>query len=169
MSGSILDDVVNVTPPTARSFGFWGVHGFAGVLVGDGPVSGEARQTVVGVQAVIPFEGELSFGLAYAMGDVSGNNPTGVGSLTWEGIAEVVSTRTFERRPGTVEVIIADLTLDPLRGSVNVEVDDFRVGPAEWSNVEITNGAFPVRLGRGSGLPGRQSARPGPQGDLRRL
>ena len=142
VSSSILDDVVNVTPPSARSYGFWGVHGFAGVVIGDGPVSGDARQEALGVQATIPFDGELSFGLAFAMGDVSGTNPTGVGSLTWRGIVEVASTRTFERRPGMVEVIIADLTQDPLYVSVNVEVDDFRVGPPEWSNVGLTAGHF---------------------------
>ena len=140
ISRSILDDVVNVTPPNARSFGFWGIHGFAGVLIADGPVSGEARQEALGVQASIPFEGELSFAMAFAMGDVTGTDPTGVGSVTWEGIAEVASTRTFERRPGTVEVIIADLARP--RASVNVEVDGFRIGPAEWSNVEIADGRF---------------------------
>ena len=94
------------------------------------------------MQASIPFDGQLSFGLAFAMGDVSGTNPRGVGSLTWEGIVEVVSTRTFERRPGTVNLIVADLTQDPLHVSVNVEVDDFRVGPPEWSSVEMVDGHF---------------------------
>ena len=142
VSGSLPDDLVNVTLPNARTYGFWGARGFAGVLIGDGPVSGEARKVVLGGEGTDPFEGELSFGLAFAMGQVSGTNPVGVGSLTWGGIVEAVSTRTFERRSGTVEVIIADLNQDPLRVSVNVEVADDRVGPPEWSNVEITGGSF---------------------------
>lgn len=143
ISGSLPEDIVDLTSPSSTAFGFWGVHGFAGVVIGDGPVSGRVRETLVGVETTIPFDGVLSFALAYAMGDVTGMNPTGVGSLTWEGVAEVASARTFERRTGTVNVIIADLTQAPLRASVNiVDIDGFRVGPAEWSNVEITNGHF---------------------------
>ena len=138
VSGSLPDKYINVTLPDARSYGFWGMHGFAGVVIGDGPVSGEELDG----QDTHPIEGKFSFGLAFAMGSVSGTNPRGVGSLTWDGIVEAVSTRTFERRPGTVEVIIADLTQDPLHVSVNVEVDDSRVGPPEWSNVEMAGGHF---------------------------
>ena len=142
VTGSILSDAINVTPPAARSFGFWGVHGFAGVVIGDGPFSGEAQNQTLNVQTTTPFQGELSFALGYAMGDVTGTNPSGVGSLTWDGIAEVVSTRTFERSPGTVRVVIQDLTQAPLHAGVNIDTDGFRIGPAEWSNMEVTGGRF---------------------------
>ena len=58
----------------------------------------------------MPFTGHLSYALAYDMGDTSGTNPTGTGAATWEGIAEAVSLRTFERRLGTATLVIADFS-----------------------------------------------------------
>ena len=74
------------------------------------------------------------------MGDTSGANPTGTGAATWEGIAEAVSLRTFERRLGTASLVIADLS-DP-RVSIDIDVDGFAVNPPEWANLPLTNGGF---------------------------
>ena len=140
VSSSILDDTFTVTPPTATAFGAWGEHGFAGVVVANGPLAGEARQTVLEAETTVPFTGHLSYALAYVMGDTSGANPTGTGVATWEGIAEAVSLRTFERRIGTATLVIADLTAP--RVSVDIDVDNFAINPPEWANLPLTNGGF---------------------------
>ena len=101
VSGLILDDTATFTPPTATAFGAWGEHGFAGVVIGNGSLTGQGRQTgLLGVQTTVPFTGHLSYALAYVMGNTTGTNPSGVGVATWEGIAEAASLRTFERRLG---------------------------------------------------------------------
>ena len=140
VSRVILDDAFTATPPAATAFGAWGEQGFAGVIVGTGELTGEARPTVNGAQATVEFTGELSYALAFAMGDTSGNNPMGTGVATWEGVAEAVSLRTFERRLGTATLVIADLA-DP-HVSVDIDVDGFSVNPPEWANMPLTNGGF---------------------------
>ena len=142
VSGFILDDAATLTPPTATNFGFWGDHGFAAVAIGDGPLAGQTRQTALNVETIVPFTGHLSYALAYAIGDATGSNPLGIGGATWEGIAEAVSLRTFERRPGTVTVIIADLS-NP-RANVNISVEEFSITPTDWASVLLANGGFSV-------------------------
>ena len=140
ISGLILDDTAAFTPPTATAFGAWGKHGFAGVVIGNGSLTGQARQTVVGVQTTVPFEGRISYAFAYVMGDATGTNPTGTGVATWEGIAEAASPRTFERRQGTATLVISDLS-DP-RVSVDIDVDGFAINSSDWVNLPLTNGFF---------------------------
>ena len=140
VSSSILDDTFAVTPPTATAVGAWGEHGFAGVVIGNGPLAGQGRQTVLGVETTVPFTGHLSYAFAYVMGDTTGTNPTGTGVATWEGIAEAASLRTFERRQGTATLVIADLS-DP-RVSVDIDVDGFAINPAGWANLPLANGGF---------------------------
>ena len=140
VSGLILDDTATFTPPIATAFGVWGEHGFAGIVIGNGSLTGEARQTVVGVQTTVPFEGRISYALAYVMGNTTGRNPSGVGVATWEGIAEAASLRTFERRQGTATLVIADLS-DP-RLSVDIDVDGFAINSSDWANLPLTNGSF---------------------------
>ena len=70
------------------SYGFWGQHGFAALEIGSGPLSGEVDGTA--------FSGDFSFARAYAVGEVSGTNPTGAGSATWRGIAEASPAGTYE-------------------------------------------------------------------------
>ena len=149
-----MGDVVNVISPSATSFGFWGAHGFAGAVIGAGALSGEARPTALGVQTTIPFEGDLSFALAFATGDVTSRNPTGIGNATWEGIVEAASTRTFERRPGTVQLLIANLSQP--NASVEIKVD----GVPGRSHGMVRRAAHQWRLhlryGYGWQFPGRE-------------
>ena len=140
VSGLILDDTATFTPPTATAFGAWGEYGFAGVVIGNGSLTGQARQTVVGVQTTVPFEGRIGYAFAYVMGNTTGTNPSGVGVATWEGIAEAAALRTFERRLGTATLVIADLS-DP-RLSVDIDVDGFAINLPGWANLLLTNGGF---------------------------
>ena len=61
-----------------------------------------------------PFSGNAHAGMAQALGEVSGSNPGGSGSAEWAGIAEAVSTRSFQRQMGTSTLRISDLS-DPRR------------------------------------------------------
>ena len=88
----------------------------------------------------MPFSGHLNYALAFAMGDTSGTSPMGTGVATWEGVAEAVSLRTFERRLGTGTLVIANL-VDP-RVSVDIDVDGFAINPPEWANLPLPNGGF---------------------------
>ena len=140
VSGLILDDTATFTPPTATAFGAWGEHGFAGVVIGNGSLTGQGRQTGFGVQTTVPFTGHLSYAFAYVMGNTTGTNPSGVGVATWEGIAEAASLRTFERRQGTATLVIADLSNPRL--SVDIDVDGFAINSSDWANLPLTDGSF---------------------------
>ena len=142
VSGLILDDTATFTPPTATAFGAWGEHGFAGIVIGNGSLTGQFRQTVVNVQTTVPFEGRISYAFAYVMGDTTGTNPRGVGVATWEGIAEAASLRTFERRQGTATLVIADLSDPDPHVSVDIDVDGFAINPAGWASLPLANGGF---------------------------
>ena len=140
VSGLILDDTFTVTPPTATAYGAWGEQGFAGVVIGDGPLAGQVRQTLRMAETTVSFTGHLSYAFAYVMGNTTGTNPSGVGIATWEGIAEAASLRTFERRQGTATLVIADLS-DP-RLSVDIDVDGFAINSSDWANLPLANGGF---------------------------
>ena len=140
VSNIVLDEGFTATPPTATAFGAWGEQGFAGVIVGTGELNGEALPTVNGAQTRVDFTGELSYALAFAMGDTSGTNPMGTGVATWEGVVEAVSLITYEHRLGTATLVIADL-VNP-RVSVDIDVDGSSVNPPEWANLPLTNGGF---------------------------
>lgn len=114
--------------PIALSYGFWGLHGFAAVEIGDGPLSGRIQG--------VSFRGDASRAAAYVLGDASGTNPTGTGSATWSGIAEAGSTRTFQRRQGTATVTIADLSRP------SVDVAGFPIGSSAWSDMPLVSGGF---------------------------
>ena len=72
------------------------------------------------------------------MGDTSGTNPTDTSVATYEGIAEALPRRTFERRPGTVTLVIADLNAP----RVSVDMDGFAINPPKWANLPFTNGGI---------------------------
>ena len=167
VSNIILDDAFTATPPTATAFGAWGEQGFAGVIVGSGAMTGEARPTVNGTQTTVPFTGHLNYALAFTMGDTSGTSPMGTGVATWEGVAEAVSLITFERRLGTATHVIANL-VDP-HVSVDIDVDGFAVNPPEWANLPLANGGFTFGDTCGRQLRGGQLPRDGPRGSLRRV
>ena len=138
VSESIPGATVTVTP-TATSYGLWGDYGLAAVDIGDGPLSGRYEG--------VPFQGDLSITTAYTVGDVTGTNPAGVGSATWRGVAEAASTRTFERRQGTVTLRILDLSQP--RVSADVDVEGYAIGSPAWEDMPLYGGRF------GTGTAGR--------------
>ncbi len=118
----------------ATSYGFWGEHGFAAVALGAGPLSAEIEGTA--------FSGDFSLAQAYAMGDATGMDPTGMGSATWTGIAEAAATGTFERLRGTATVTIADLSQP--RVGIAIDVAGHDIGAPGWADMPLTNGRFSV-------------------------
>ena len=124
-------------------YGFWSEYGFAAVEIGKGTMSGEVTPDQA---QPVAFTGELSWALAYVFGNASGTNPTGLGSATWNGIAEAASTDTFERRSGTATVMIADLSQP--RVGVAIDIAGSSIGSAAWSDMTLTSGGF------ASGTPG---------------
>ena len=143
VSDFILNDEATLRAPTATTFGIWSEHGFAAVTIGEGPLSGEVRQEVLGVETTVPFTGELGFAMAYAGGNAANSNPedTGTtGSATWEGIVQAASVRNFNRREGTVRISIEDFS-DPSDLLAEVAIDLEGYSPI-WEDVPVANGGF---------------------------
>ena len=143
VSDLILNDAATLRAPTATTFGIWGEHGFAAVTIGDGSLSGEVRQEVLGVETTVPFVGELGFAMAYAGGSAANSNPEDVGttgSATWEGVVQAASVRNFNRREGTVRISIDDFS-DPsdLLADVTIDVEGYS---PKWDDVPVTGGGF---------------------------
>ena len=114
-------------------YGFWGQHGFAALEVGSGPLSGETEGT--------SFTGQVSWATAYVLSaDVTGTNPTGAGSATWNGIAEAASLGTFQRLAGTATLTVADLSQP--RVGVAIDLAGSQIGAAAWADMALTNGGF---------------------------
>lgn len=128
---SRLGDVTVTAAPEVESYGFWGVHGYAVVLIADGGLKG-----LIGD---VPFTGHFALASAYALGEVSGTNPADPGSATWTGIAEAVSRDTFKRHAGTATVTIADLSRP--RVGVAIEVPGQSIG-ARWADMPLNDGSF---------------------------
>ena len=118
--------------PEAMSWGLWGEHGFAAVVLTRGPLSAELGEDALA--------GDFASATAYALGAVSGSNPEGKGSATWRGIAEAVSTATFERFRGTATVTITDLSLP--RVGVAIDVPGREIGAPGWADMALTDGRF---------------------------
>ena len=137
---------VSVTSaPAAESYGIWGEHGYAAVTIVAGPWSGQVEGT--------PFRGDFDYAGAFAVGDVAGTNPVGMGSATWTGIAVAASTHTFKRRQGTATVTMADLSpsrsRSSLRVGVEIDVSGYAIGTPEWADMRLRNGSFTTgRAGR---------------------
>ena len=125
-------DVTLTSGPTVNGYGFWGEHGYAAVTTGAGPLSGRIEG--------VPFTGDFAGATAYAVGDASGTNPAGMGSATWQGIAEAASTGTFERHQGTATVTIADLSRP--RVGVAIDVPGHDIGAPGWADMALTDGRF---------------------------
>ena len=124
--------VTATADPSLLSYGFWGMHGFAALEVGAGPLTGEVDGTA--------FTGDFSLARAYAVGAVSGSNPVGQGGAVWRGIAEASPTGAFVRLTGTATVRIADLSRP--RVGVAIEVPGHDIGAPGWANMPLVNGSF---------------------------
>ena len=77
---------------------------------------------------------------AFAAGEATGTNPTGMGSATWSGIAEAASTSTFQRREGIATVTIAELSRP--RVGVEINVPGFAIDSSTWTGIPLTNGHY---------------------------
>ena len=121
------------------AYGLWGEHGAAAVAL----ITGSFSVQVEGESA----SGKLAAATAFAFGNDSGTNPSGLGSATWEGIAEGASTRTYERRPGTATVTIADLSRP--RVGVAVDLAGHSIAPESWADMPLAAGRY------GTGAVGR--------------
>lgn len=127
-----VEEVTITSAPTVFSYGFWGEHGFGGVLVADGSIAGSIQGT--------PFTGDFGSAQAFAGGDAAGTNPTGMGSATWRGITEAASTSDFERHQGTATITIADLSRP--RVGVDIELSGQDIGAPAWADVPLLDGRF---------------------------
>ena len=127
-----IPDITITASPSLDSYGFWGEYGFASVEVGDGPWSGRVEGN--------RFHGDISIATSYAVGDVTGTNPTGIGSARWRGIAEAASTRTFQLRQGTATITIQELSRPGV--SVEIDVTGYAIGAPAWADMPLYNGRF---------------------------
>ena len=118
--------------PAATSWGVWGAHGSAVLVLSAGPLT--AR---VGGDA---FTGTFSSAVAWALGDAAGSNPAGLGSALWRGVVEAASTAAFGRLAGTATVSIADLSRP--RVGVAIEVPGHAIGAPGWADMALSNGRF---------------------------
>ena len=124
--------------PEVQVYGFWGEHGMAGLGLADGPYAGQVNADPFD----IPFDGHMKVAIPFALGDVSGTNPSGTGSATWTGIAEAVSPRTFMRREGTAALTIADLSLPQPTVSVAIDIDEEPIDKPGWTDMPLAGGHF---------------------------
>ncbi len=144
--GEITERLPDITVTAeAKSYGFWGEHGFAAVTLAVGPLSGRIDGGA--------FGGNFSLATAWAAGDATGTNPGGVGGATWTGIAEAVETDDFTRLRGTARVSIADLSQP--RVTVAIDVPDHEIGAPDWDAMPLSAGRFTAGTpGRGDWLRG---------------
>ena len=118
--------------PSYDTYGVWGQYGALHLQVIDGPMAGESQG--------FPFTGDLGYAVAFVLCNATGTNPQGTGSATWSGVAEAVSTSTFQRRQGTATLTIADLSRP--RVGVDVDIPGFAIGSPRWSDIPLTDGRF---------------------------
>ena len=104
----------------------------AALTLGTGRLSGEAEGAA--------FTGQFGIASAYAAGDASGSNPTGMGSATWRGLAEAARKDTLERLRGTATVTIADLAQP--RVGVSIDVPGHAIGAPGWADMALDEGRF---------------------------
>lgn len=127
-----LPDLAVTASPEVTSYGFWGVHGFAALTLGAGPLAAQIEGTA--------YNGDFSMAQAYVAGDAAGTNPAGMGSATWTGIAEASPTGTFERLTGTATVTITDLSRP--RVGVAIDVPGHDIGTPGWADMPLAGGGF---------------------------
>ena len=130
--GVLLPGVTITEIPVAFGYGVWGEHGMAGLALADGPFSGQVND--------IPFGGDMKVAIPFVLGDVAGTDPDGDGGAIWTGIAEVVSTRSFRRREGTVTLTIPVLSQPTV--SVGIAIDENPIGKPGWMGLPLVDGRF---------------------------
>ena len=135
-----LEDPALTVIPRLELFGAWGEHGAAAVMLMTGSIRGEYEG--------IPFRGNLQFATHIVLGTATKtDDPTGLGSATWRGVAEAVSTTTFARSAGTASITIPDLS-NPLVNA-SIALDGREIGA--WMAMPLHQGQYE------SGQPGSGS------------
>ena len=127
--------------PEGTNYGLWGDYGYAAAVLRAGPVSG--RLEIVSVEGDIehsPIEGEYAVVTAFAFGDTTEANPSGIGSATWRGIAEATSISTLERVQGSAEISVPNLSSPRVR--LEVVILNESIGSGKWSEVMLLQGHY---------------------------
>ena len=130
--------VIITSLPKATSYGVWGEHGAVFVEVMDTEVS--VRDSILDDANM--GNGRLRLVLPSATIHSEGENPAGMGSATWNGVANAVAVGTLERREGTVSLTVPDLSVPTISASVDVEGYD--IGSPLWSGMALEKGMFSV-------------------------
>ena len=130
----IVDDDNITARVDAVSYGMWGQHGYAEVVIIDAPFSGQIEEH--------RFTGDIDFVSAKVIGNSSGTNPVGAGKATWSGHVEAAAIRSFERRTGTVYLEIANLARPYV--DVDVRIGGRSIGSSDWKDIPLNQGKFEV-------------------------
>ena len=125
-----VPEVTVTSFPEATEYGVWGEHGYAAATLLDGSFRGRLQGA--------SFSGEIKAVASAAYGDAIGTNPTGVGSATWRGVAEGISSRFFDRRTGTATISIPDLS-NPRVNAV-IEFGGREIG--SWTDISLSRGRY---------------------------
>ncbi len=124
----ISDNEIATAAGSATSWGLWGQHGYAAVEL----VTGSVQEALI--------SGRISGALGYAFGQRNPTNPGGTGSATWEGPAEVISTRTFTRSQGKAILTIPDLARSRIGAEIEVAGND--ISKPSWKDMALSQGRF---------------------------
>ena len=125
--------VPGLESPDGTVFGVWGEHGYSSVSLLDGESS-------ISLPNAPAITGESSIAASMMIGDSSGTNPTGLGSATWRGPAEVASKSTFVRQAGSATIEIPNLSNPSV--NVDVTVGGRSIAPSSWDSVPVSQGLF---------------------------
>ena len=121
---------------TGSGYGLWAKYGFASTFIADVELSweedGDSYQATV----------DVAFSLA--AGNATGSNPADMGSATWRGISEAVSTASFERRYGTATIRIPDLAQPSV--DVDITVAGRQIGSASWGSIALRDGRYEIGI-----------------------
>ena len=127
-STKISDDEIATSAGSATSYGLWGKYGYAAV------------ELAVGSLQEGSISARISGALAYAFGNRNPTNPEGTGSATWEGVAEVASTRTFTRSQGKATLTIPDLARPRIGAAIELAGSD--ISKPSWKDMPLSQGGF---------------------------
>jgi hypothetical protein len=90
----------------------------------------------------VEFSGDIKNTSAFVLGSPTWSSPAGVGSATWRGPAEAISVSSYQRRPGTATITMADLSVPEI--DVDVAIGGRQIGSAAWDNISLDRGWFGV-------------------------
>ena len=125
-----LDSTATRLPP-GYEYGIWGRHGYAAVVVADGPV--EARSDGITVK------GHVAVSLTAVLGQHHGTTlPRADHSVRWNGPARAVSNANYDVQSGTASIGIRDLN----RPFADVRVVLAGAIAESWEGVPVVGGRF---------------------------